>query len=156
MKNTQRRRPITIVCWDGKTLAADRRVTSGHTISTTTKIFRTKDGIIGFAGCASGINAFLAWFNNTRDAMNFPEILYDPDYGVFALFINQQKEIWEFDYNCSPYLLTAKYVAIGSGDETALACMACGKTSAEAVKIVSKLNSSCGNGIDVLTLKDTE
>jgi 20S proteasome alpha/beta subunit len=143
---------MTVIAWDGQFLASDRRITSGYTISTTRKIFRLEDGIIGFAGCATGINHFLSWFGNDRELKTFPEILYDHEFGVAALFIDKKKRVWEFQYSGSPILITTRHAAIGSGDEAALAAMMCGKNAIEAVKIVSKYNCSCGNGYDVLKL----
>ena len=38
---------MTTIAWDGTTLAADRRITSGTVTYSTTKIRRTSDGRLG-------------------------------------------------------------------------------------------------------------
>ncbi len=143
---------MTVVIWDGKTLASDRRITSGHTISTSIKIYRVQEGIIGFAGNVSSIHEFLDWFQNDRHAITFPEKLKSEETGVQAIFIDKNKKIWQFDYSPSPFQITQKYAAIGSGDESALVAMECGKSAEQAVKVVCKFNSSCGGGVDMLRL----
>lgn len=48
---------MTIIAWDGKTLAADKRGTVAGMAYTVTKIHRLPDGLVAFdTGCGNGID----------------------------------------------------------------------------------------------------
>ena len=53
---------MTIIAWDGKTLAAGKASTNCGYRRTCTKIFRVPGGLVGFAGNGSRAMALLEWF----------------------------------------------------------------------------------------------
>ncbi len=143
---------MTIICYDGTTLAGDRRACTGTTINMTTKLFRVKDGIMGVAGSACGTTEFIEWFNGAREVGSFPHNLRTEEDGCAALFVGKDNKVWVYACSPTPMQIIGKFTAVGSGSEGAMVAMYLGKSASEAVKIVAKFNCACGNGVDTLKL----
>ena len=148
---------MTIIVWDGVTLAADKLCSIGGLSATVNKLFRIDTGpfagsIGGGSGDASSINEFVKWLRDGADMDKIPKFQTDKDDYVNFILINAQKEIWRFDRGAFPYMVEDEYHASGSGRDYALAAMYCGKTAAEAVEIASIFETGCGRGVDTLTL----
>ena len=144
---------MTIIAWDGTTLAADKRAIYGDTaIRTTTKIFRIDAALVGYAGHADVGEEVLTWFQSLmRDPAAYPAIQRDKDLWATLMVVWPDKEIWLYERTPSPVKFCPQNFAIGSGRDYAMAAMHLGKTAAEAVAITNLFDSSCGNGIDTLT-----
>ena len=144
---------MTIVAWDGETLAADKQATiCGHG-TTVTKIFRAGDGLVGFAGRASQAMEMLAWLAAGAEADDFPESQRDEDNAAAMLVITGESKILLYEFGPHPVLFEQKTFAIGSGRDYAIAAMYLGKTALEAVEVACILDTDCGCGIDTLTLR---
>jgi 20S proteasome alpha/beta subunit len=145
---------MTVIAWDGTTLAADKRSTSLGLISTVTKIFRIPGGLVAFSGDYGPAMAMLNWFKNEDQRPElFPECNKDrSNPHCFAMLINHQREIWMFESNPHPFRLENTYHAIGSGRDFALAAMSLGYDSRMAVGVAITHQSDCGNGVDTLKL----
>ena len=63
---------MTVLAWDGHTLAADKRAVMGTMILTTTKIFRVGDALVGYAGDACFGEEMVAWFKRGAKPEDFP------------------------------------------------------------------------------------
>jgi 20S proteasome alpha/beta subunit len=144
---------LSVIAWDGKTLAADKRASFGTTICVTTKIFRSGDALIAYAGDASFGNEMRAWFDRGAHPEDFPASNRDKDDWAGLLVIRKGQPIARYERTPYPVLFEDKRFSIGSGREFALAAMHLGKTAAEAVEVAIELDSGCGNGIDTLTLE---
>lgn len=144
---------MTIVAFDGKTLAADSLVTqAGARIGNMRKIVRAPDGSL--AGAAGGIGpaaAFLAWaaggFPKRRpwqacEVDEFEGIVIRPDGRVEA-----------FDELLMPALIEARVHAIGSGWKFALGAMDAGASARRAVLIAMRRDPDCGGRPQTLTLR---
>lgn len=143
---------MTVIAFDGKTLAADRLVVFGNTKGSVTKVFRVGAHLVGIAGSASlGMEA-LEWFKGGADPSKYPERNRESDSGASLLVIRPDRTAWKYESSPYPFQLEGPYCAIGCGDEAALVAMSLGKTAAEAVEIASQHNVFCGNGVDALTL----
>lgn len=144
---------MTVIAWDGKTLAADKRSTCVGYPSTVTKIYRLQDGLVGFSGDGSHAMALLTWFKDGRDAEKWPASR-NSDSHADAIFISNTGEIYEYWGRAGPF--STKYedqfTASGSGRDYALAAMYLGKSAREAVEVACVLDTGCGNGIDTLEL----
>lgn len=144
---------MTVIAWDGLTLAADKAGTSAGYRRTVTKIFRVPDGLVGFAGDGSRALALLEWFRAGRKVADYPEFQKGDDV-VGCLFIDQQGAAWGYQHTAFPERHEDAFDAVGSGRDYALAAMHLGHTATEAVKVASALDNGCGNGIDVLWLSE--
>ena len=141
---------MTVIAWDGQTLAGDKRSTFGGVTLTTTKIQRTPDGsLIGAAGPSGPCRGFMEWFCRGRDTAKYLTAFDD----VHMLAILPDGTAWMFDKGAVPMKVEQPFCAIGAGMSEAMVAMACGKTAEEAVELTSRYVVSCGNGVDTLTLK---
>jgi ATP-dependent protease HslVU (ClpYQ) peptidase subunit len=144
---------MTVIAWDGRTLAADRLASFGTTRCTTTKIFRVRDGgLAGYAGDAAFGEQVLAWYEAGAFPLNFPASQRDRDDWAGLLVIQSNGELLRYERTPYPVKYQDKHFAIGSGREFALAAMHLGCDAVRAVEVACALDTGCGNGIDVLTL----
>jgi hypothetical protein len=144
--------PVTIVAFDGKTLAADRAATNCGWSNTVTKIRRVPGGIVGFCGDGDGAMDLLAWFRGGRKGTGYPAC-QKSDNRASALFIDAEGRIWCYDKSVHPSLYEQPFYALGSGRDYALAAMHLGHDARKAVEVACALDNDCGNGIDVLELE---
>lgn len=140
---------MTVIAWDGKTLAADKQTTDAGLRLKTTKIFKFGNLLVGGCGDTARIVEMREWIENgckkedlpafQRDAATFAPMLVI-DNGRCCQYWNGHLPIWIED----------GFAAIGSGRDFALAAMYLGKTAREAVEIACHFETGCGNGVDVL------
>lgn len=144
---------MTCIAWDGKTLAADRRCCYGTTIAETTKIHRVGDVLVGGSGDLSFVLAVIEWVRNGRKPDAYPDSQKHKDDWQPVLVIEADGTPSLYERTPYPIRYENKHVSIGSGREYARAAMHLGKTAKEAVEVACALDSSCGNGVDTLTLE---
>lgn len=141
---------MTIIAWDGKTLAADRQSTSNNMRRTTCKIYRVSDGLIAITGSGCHGVALLDWFRGERDPLAWPK-----ESGEIANIIHVTRQgvfVYAGDLPAFGEPVLDSFVAFGSGRDYAMTAMHLGKTAAEAVEIACLFDVSCGMGIDTLEL----
>lgn len=140
---------MTVIVWDGKTLAADRRASiGGSLIREVTKIFRVGECLVGYSGDSDLGEAVLDWFRNGRDPATYPNKI---DNWAGFLVVWPDGSLWRYERTPFPLKFDPQTFAVGSGRDFALAAVHCGKTAAEAVLVASHFESGCGNGVDTLT-----
>jgi 20S proteasome alpha/beta subunit len=141
---------MTVIAWDGKTLAADRQSTDVGLRRSVTKISRAGDGsLMGAAGQSHICRALRAWY----DAGARPEDFPDKDKTSHLLVISTKGEMRVYDGHPVPAVFEVERMAIGSGRDYAEAAMFLGKTAREAVEVACHFDNGCGNGIDTLELE---
>ena len=65
---------MTVVAWDGRTLAADKMSCSDGYGYTVTKVHRLRDGsIVAFSGDGDNAMALLAWLDAARNPATYPD-----------------------------------------------------------------------------------
>lgn len=141
---------MTTVAWDGKMLAADRRVSYGTmSDANTTKIVKSKKGLCGAAGNTAMCAAFKRWFLAgekgespvlARDGESATACIVRPD-GVRIMYDNYG---W-YEVDPGPF-------ALGSGWEIAMGALRKGASAQEAVAIAASIDGATGNEIDVLEM----
>lgn len=151
---------MTVIAWDGKTLAADTAVTSGNDyIAEFTKVFTLKSGsIIGIAGSPDErevINLL-----NQTDENPSSEDLKNLGFDLDCVLVNRDKEVWHIAAGVDKdrpfaqmYKIDSKFTAAGSGGSLALLAMHMGATAEEACRWACKFNNSCREPIRTLKLK---
>ncbi len=142
---------MSVIAWDGKRLAADKRCTLGTLIRTTSKLFHLGDALVAYAGDTDAGEEVLAWFKNGHDPAKFPDSQRNADRFAELLIVWADGTIWKYQRTPYPLKFPPQQFAIGSGRDFALAAMHCGKTAPEAVEVACVFDSGCGNGTDVLT-----
>lgn len=135
---------MTVIAFDGETLAADRRhTTSGDILlEPREKLRKSSLGAVAACGLVSSRDADIALLEAVASGVR-DNLEYDGSAMVMLTsgqcFIVQGKSA----------LWIQKPAALGSGYEVALGAMAAGKTAEEAVHIACQLVVSCGDGVDV-------
>lgn len=142
---------MTVIAWDGKTLAADKRGTVAGMAYTVTKIHRLPDGLVAFSGGGAHASELLNWFFGARDPATYPRC--DDDGGAGALHINMDGSLFMYSAaNPFPERIESPFFARGSGRDYAMAALHLGHDARRAVEVACALDICCGNGIDELTL----
>lgn len=139
---------MTVIVWDGKTLAADRRSLLDGIISECTKLtVENIDGrscAIAFAGLHKDGLALKRWFLDGADGI-FPKV----DEGTSPVLVVAYKgRCVYFEGNSEPILCEGKYDAWGCGAPVALGALAMGADAVQAVRVACELNCFCGNGVN--------
>lgn len=152
---------MTVIAWDGKLLAADKRATNTDgLVRTVTKItevhWQDEDSgtdikyITGIAGDPDVCMELLSWFQDGADPSEFP-VTADKGDGTLVA-ISHEFGVQQWSKGPEPIYFEDDFLAWGAGRDFAIAAMAMGMSAVEAVDLASKHNAFCGNGIDVLPM----
>lgn len=142
---------MSVIVWDGKTLAADRRGNSGGLIFSITKIKKIRGHLVGVCSDASAGSALMHWFESGADAKDWPDCQKDKDRWSHLLVICPEKRIICYEQDPYYFEIEQDKYALGSGRDFAIAAMDMGMDAKQAVLLASKFSSGCGNGVDELS-----
>lgn len=147
---------MSVVAWDGKTLAADRQGTSGGNKTTVSKIAAVQGDKILYAVAFVGLHTnglrMMEWFAEGAEEEEFPAIENDGE-SLTSLIVASKKGLVVYEQCPTPILFRDKLQAWGSGASVALGALAMGADAKKAVEIACKYNIYCGLGIDSITVK---
>ena len=149
---------MTVIAWDGKTLAADRQSTGGAGLKrSVSKISKHKmpDGtpyLLGMTGDESVALELREWFNAGADPGKFPSSARDD--ASTLVVIAAAGGISMFTSGPYPLKVDSPQFAWGSGRDFALASMHLGMAAIRACEVACVFQSDCGMGIDDMTLED--
>jgi 20S proteasome alpha/beta subunit len=147
---------MTVIAWDGKTLAADKLSSDGWLNSTTTKIRRAPSGeLIGWAGVASVSRELVEWYLAGAKPEKYPSSNYDKENPSRLMVVGLDKSVRVYEAGPYPICYEDSAYVLGSGRDAAKAVMALGYDAVKAVEIASIVCSGCGYGVDTLTLEET-
>lgn len=142
---------MTVIAWDGRTLAADKMACSQSHVFTITKIAVVGGLLVGVAGCAHKIREFQDWINSDRAPEKYPKAIGDNEYFT-ALVISRGGLVHRYEGGSHvPMIVEDREHAIGVGRDFARAAMYLGKSAKEAVEITCLFCADCGLGVDTLT-----
>jgi ATP-dependent protease HslVU (ClpYQ) peptidase subunit len=141
---------MTVIAWDGKTLAADRQTTIAGARFTSQKIFRINGELLGFSGGQPHGMRLLDWALTGFEPATYP-VEPDDDRSGLILRITRDRRIMRYD-NAFPCIYEDEFYATGSGRDFALGALAAGKDAVGAVEIAIRFSTECGMGIDTLDL----
>lgn len=144
---------MTVIVWDGKTLAADKQSTCAGVRTTVTKIFRVRAGLVGFMGNEGHARALLHWFRGDMLAEDYPSKPADAECCAEAILITPSGEIRAFPVGPHYAVIEDKYAAWGSGRDFAIAALHLGFDARRAAEVACALDIYCGVGIDELPLE---
>ena len=139
---------MTVIAWDGKSLAADKAATSVGYSRTVTKIHRVPQGVVGFAGNGEDALELLNWFQQGAKAEDYPK--WDKDSTTSAMLAKPDGTCWSYGRLPYPQQCEDAFDAMGAGRDYALAAMYLGSSAEEAVRVACALDVTCGKGVDVL------
>lgn len=146
---------MTVIAWDGKTLAADRRSVINGTRRTVTKISRhpTKPELLGITGCWTAGAEVREWYVRGGGYADFPASARDAD-NFARLVVVSAEGVKCFEGSPAPVVFEDARTAFGSGSDFALAAMHLDADARQAVAVACALSSECGDGVDTLTLDE--
>lgn len=143
---------MTVIAWDGKTLAADKRATDQYGRRwSVSKIGRTPNGeLYGLTGDEAVARELLAWWLEGASRATFPSSARD-DKASLVIVTADAELLW---FTKAPISVMSFRGCFGSGAEMAAMAMLCGKSAAEAVALTAEMSAWCGDGVDTLTLEN--
>lgn len=144
---------MTTVAWRGNEMAADSQGQRHGMRTTAQKIHRVGDHVIGVSGTLCDCLAFVRWFEDRSEPLDFKMYRNDgsdaPD--VSAIVASPEgPEYWT--EHCQPTPILDEFAAVGSGAAAALAAMHMGASAAEAVRIASLVDPGTGGEIQVMPI----
>ncbi len=146
---------MTVIAWDGKTLAADKLCNFQNLASETIKVFKTRIGLIATSGYAAKGAEMRHWLIENEGLPEYmPEFQKDEDKCVHVLVITPSGKILKYESSAFPIIVNDKFHAIGSGRDYAMAAMHLGCSAVGAVQVASIFDIGCGLGVDFVTLED--
>ncbi len=144
---------MTVIAFDGRTLAADKRALIGGLSRSTTKIHRVGASLVGFAGDGAQGMEMLAWLRKGAKPVAFPESQRDDDDWASVIVVRPGGFIDLYERTPYPIRYEDKIFAVGSGRDFALAAMHLGLSAKQAVEVACVFDPGCGNGVDELRLR---
>lgn len=143
---------MTVIAWDGKTLAGDKLMSFGGLHATATKVHRVGNKLVGGCGTSAVIQEMKHWIGNGADPAKFPASQRDVKENASILVVNADGTLHQYEHTPFPLVLENRMWAIGSGRDFAMMAMHLGRTASEAVLLTNLLCHDCGNGVDTLEL----
>lgn len=147
---------MTVVAWDGKTLAVDRL---GDANGQRVEIVKGRISVehqCVFAwtgGVAEGL-ALADWYEKGRlQHSPYPEFQNSSDRWC-RLIVADGSGVVYFEQAPIEIPVLEKFAAWGSGRDYALGAMAMGATAQQAVEVTNRLAIHCGIGVDVFYLAE--
>lgn len=137
---------MTVIVWDGRTLASDRRATdTGGIARSVTKIMQANGCLVGLTGGWDVGAELRAWWIAGAAPDKFPAKARDD---IATLIVIGPEGIDVFAAGPFPMRIQADQCAFGSGRDFAEAAMHLGCTAARAVEVACKFQVDCGGGVD--------
>ena len=143
---------MTVIAWDGKTLAADRLMLSGDTRQYTTKIQRHGGHLLGTPGTLTVGQEMAHWWKDGAEPSKYPASNRNPNEGASLIVVHPGGRVFKYESSPFAFEVDATQCAFGSGDAVALAVMALGYTAFQAVQSANLFVSTCGGAVDSLEL----
>ena len=141
---------MSVVAWDGKTLAADRAVNYSGTVMESRKSMRLEDGtILAWSGRAGSGWAMVEWFKCGADLEHYPSFQSNENDWVLLIVVRPGEKPVYYEQAPAVIPVFANYCAWGVGMDLALGAMAAGADARRAVEIACIHEASCGFGVDV-------
>lgn len=143
---------MSVIVWDGKTLAADKQATNAGLVHVCSKIFRIGENLVGFVGDYDYLWGMKHWMETGANPDDFPAHQKDKDTWVGTFVVTPDGRLLKYE-RC-PYpadFSQNKIMCMGSGRDFAYGALEMGADAVRAVEIASKYESTCGMGVDTLT-----
>lgn len=151
---------MSVVCWDGRTLAADKQATDCDMRVETTKIRLIKSGpfggeVVAWVGCEVDGSALADWYEQGAEPDKWPKAAQVDKESSSRLIVAGAAGCKHFQGTHAPIAIrvTEPFRAWGSGRDYAMGAMEAGADAREAVRIASKFCITCGGGVDSFNVR---
>lgn len=146
---------MTVVAWDGKTLAADKRATCAGMLSTTTKLRRIDCGgnatLLSWTGNQDAGQLMAEWYAAGADPTKWPAVQSDKESWSRLIGVDASG-VWFYETQPTKMRVEDPFMAWGSGRDFAMAAMHLGRSAREAIEVACAFDTGCGNGVDTMEL----
>lgn len=148
---------MTIVVWDGKTLAADKQATHSDLVRKVTKVRRIREHLVAVSGDWDRAQELFKWFELGADETKYPEFQKTDNDFVGMLVITPDKRILKYERSPVPMDFSEEdWFCMGSGRDYAYGALYMGAGAAIAVMAACAFASTCGLGVDELKFEEAE
>ena len=148
---------MSVVVWDGQSLAADRACIVNGSMHTQQKIFQCEHKVVAFVGTHENGLGLLEWVRKGSHEAQWPIgqtteewtvlIVADP-FDPKSIYYYERLPIKQYP-DCS----VRNFFAWGAGKDYALGALSMGASAAAAVTIASEFSIHCGFGVDTFLVK---
>lgn len=137
---------MTVIAWDGNTLAVDMQINKGELKYRSSKMERLDTGeVIAWSGLIDAGLILAKWYKDGADPEKFP---YNPKDESFAdLVVAGSDGVKVYCQSPHPHIPDGP-MAWGSGALAAMGAMKMGADAIRAVGIASEVSNSCGMGVE--------
>jgi len=139
---------MSVIAFDGITIAADKQGTRGSNRYTTTKLHRIDDNTVaGYVGSLDHGAQLLNWYCDGANDKRFPFLADENDRATLVIM---HKGVLGICFGGVPviHIVEDTPYAVGSGEDVAMGAMLAGATAVRAVELACEMNIYCGKGVD--------
>ena len=151
---------MTVVVWDGETLATDRQASDGSVKWETDKAWYVmrddKPYIVSGVGYLKYIVALREWFTEGANPDKYPFGISDT--GAYKItksqliVVSKDKGLMVYEDTPFPVIRGFTQCAFGDGKEFSYGAWSMGATSSEAVGVTNEHSLHCGKGVALYSL----
>lgn len=142
---------MTVIAWDGKTMAADKLASIGNIQSKTTKIWKLETGeVLAGAGNLTRVLELKEWYESGADIRDWPQQSDEHHETQFAevLVATPNGKLYSLENAPVPIEIEDSFFSIGSGSKVAMGAMLMGADAVTAVMKACEICIDCGIGVD--------
>ena len=144
---------MSVVAWDGKTLAADRQAGCAGLRIETRKIWRQEDGtVLAFTGSIDSMMMLLRWYREGAKVEQWPASQARKDW-TRLIVVKPNLTINVYERYPEPEIVIYAPTAWGAGRDYAIGAMAMGADARKAVEVTNQFSESCGFGVDAFDVR---
>jgi hypothetical protein len=144
---------MSVIVWDGKTLAADMQVSYGSTACKISKIRKLKDGtILATTGSECSGALMMQWYETGADFSKYPVCQSDKDDWSRLVVVLPDGQVSCYEKYPVRIGVIQIPMAWGSGQDFALGALAMGADARKAVGIACQYSTDCGFGVEAFDI----
>lgn len=136
---------MTIVVYDGSSIAVDRGATDGYTMWEMEKIWQVGDKILTGVGNISAVLSMKSWYIKGCKLNDFPSEQLLPDRWCEFIVVSRDG-LQRYERSPNPIEHGKSKCAFGTGKDFAYGALAMGATATQCVEIANKYSTYCGMG----------
>lgn len=138
---------MTVIVWDGETLAADRMASDRAAKWRTDKIVVNDEQLVTGVGPAASIHEVMAWYLNGKNEDSFPQCQLDPDKMCNLIVVSPRIGLVRYENLFTPVTHGFSQCAFGEGRDFAYGALASGANAEDAVRAANQFSLYCGLGV---------
>lgn len=143
---------MSVVVWDGKTLAADRQGSQSDMRVLVSKIKRLPDGtLLAWTGAHENGLAMARWYEDGAIIAKLPPSQNKDDWSRLIV-LEPDLRLITFEQYGEPLEILDCPIAFGAGRDFALGAMAMGADARKAVEVACQFSIVCGLGVEAIDI----